>query len=200
MDLRLFEVQRDDEFRELFYVFRAAFTDPGTKLWPLFTGDYRSDPSQREAALEEATQRFISWHRSDPTSHWLKVVDKGTGRIVGGGRWGLFDTENPYEGHDSMEAAWWPEGQPREFASICLNQFLATSAKHMNKPHACKFALLVTDSLYLTQSLSLEYLVRTSRISSKGCRFPCHEVGHRARRQAGTRVFRRSDQRRKAVL
>ena len=142
MGLKLIEVQHDNEFNQLVRVFRAGFTNPGTKLWPLFTGDYRPDPALQEAALEETTQRLISWHRSDLTSHWLKVVDDSTGKVVGGGRWGLYETGNPYDGHGDVEASWWPEGEPRELATTCLNQFLATSAKHMNRPHACEFFFL----------------------------------------------------------
>ena len=139
MGLTLLEVQNDNEFNELFIVFRAAFKDPGSPLWPLFTGDYRSDPANQAATLKESTQRFLSWHRSDPTGHWVKVVDDRSGEIVGGGRWVFYETGNPYDGHGDMEASWWPEGEPRELATTCLNQFLATSVKHMNRPHACKF-------------------------------------------------------------
>ncbi len=139
MGLQVIEVQHDDEFEELFHVFRAAFTHPGSKLWPLFAGDYRPDPAHQDAALEETTQRMISWHRPDPTSHWVKVVDDTTGKVVGGGRWAFHETGNPYDGHGDVEAEWWPPGEPREMATSCLNQFLGTSKKLMNRPHACKF-------------------------------------------------------------
>lgn len=111
MGLELLEVQHDQRIQLARpRLPRAGFTDPGTKLWPMFTGDYRPDPALREAALDETTRRLISWHRSDPTSHWLKVV-------VGGGRWGLYGTGNPYDGHGDVEASWWLEGEPRELAS-----------------------------------------------------------------------------------
>ena len=139
MSPKLLEVQHDSEFAELIEVYRAGFTDPGTKLWPLFSGDYRPDPELQHAALEETTQRLRSYHRSDPTSHWLKVVDDSTGQVIGGGRWCFYETGNPYDGHGTREATWWPEGRPREVASFFMNQFWATRARHMDRPHACKF-------------------------------------------------------------
>ncbi|MCJ1373894.1 hypothetical protein MMC20_005124 [Loxospora ochrophaea] len=136
MSPKLLEVQHDSEFAELIEVYRAGFTDPGTKLWPLFSGDYRPDPELQHAALEETTQRLRSYHRSDPTSHWLKVVDDSTGQVIGGGRWCFYETGNPYDGHGTREATWWPEGRPREVASFFMNQFWATRARHMDRPHA----------------------------------------------------------------
>lgn len=137
MVFKLLEVHNDDEFIELFQVFRAAFTDPGTKLWPLFSGDRGKDALQSKAALNETVQRFVSWHRADPSSHWLKVIEDSTGKVVGGGRWALHEQGNPYDGQAKTEAYWWPAGKPRELATTCLNQFLATAVMHANRPHVC---------------------------------------------------------------
>ena len=145
MGFQVREVQHDAEFDELFHVFRAGFQDPGTALWTLFAADYQPDPAHQDAALKETTERLISWHRLDLTSHWIKVVDESTGKVVGGGRWALYENGNPYDGHGDMEASWWPKGVPREVASGYLNQFLATSARLMNRPHACEW---VSSSLF----------------------------------------------------
>ena len=141
-DFELLEVRQDD-FREFFHAYRTGFTGSTLKLWRLFAGDYRPEPSQREAALAEYTQRMLALYRSDPSSHWLKVIEKGTGKIVGGGRWVMFTASKPYEGQGGMEASWFPEGQPREFATICLNQSIASSAKNMNRQHACKSRMVL---------------------------------------------------------
>lgn len=147
MGFKLLEVQENSEFPELFAAFRAGFTNPGTILWPLFTGD-RSSPAfskdatdiESEAVKAEYIGRFIAWHRADPTSTWLKVVDEDTGRVVGGGRWTFYESDRPYgepgAGH-KVEATWWPEGTERELASECLGQFLESAVVNMNKPHAC---------------------------------------------------------------
>ena len=207
MGLKLREVQHDAEFTPLFHCFRAAFTSPGTALWPLFTADYRPDPALRQAALEETTRRLISWHRSDPTSHWLRVVDDTTGEVVGGGRWSLYQSGNPYDGHGEMEADWWPAGAPRTLASDCLNQFLSTSARHMNRPHACEFlpnphAQCIRGKClaYAEMMPSFEYPVHASGASSQGRRLGDTEMGSGACRSAGSRVFHRGDQGGKAVL
>jgi len=134
MGLKLQEAKSDEEFRALFEVFRAGFTDPGTKLWPLFTADRPSNDQDTSKAVEsEWMGRFMAWHRGDPTSTWLSVVDDN-GTVLGGGRWSIYET-SPYESDHKVEASWWPAGVPREIATDCLNQFLATSAEHMNKPH-----------------------------------------------------------------
>ena len=135
----LSEVKDDAEWPALIECFRDGFTDPGTTLWPLFTyDDVTFSPAQRKASLEETTQRMRSWHTPDPTSHWLKVVEDSTGEVVGGGRWALYESGNPYEGHGRVPATWWPEGDQRECATEALNDFLSSASRLMPKPHACK--------------------------------------------------------------
>lgn len=138
MGLTLQEVFQDSDFTELISCLRAVFTSPGTPLWPLSSADYRPDPALQQVTLEETTNRLLTWHQHDPTSHWLKIVDDESGKIVGGGRWALYEngSGNPYEGHGEMEATWFEEGDRRDLASGCLNQFLGTSARLMNRPHA----------------------------------------------------------------
>jgi hypothetical protein len=87
MSIKLFEVQNDDEFLEVVQCFCESFRNSGTKLWDLFSGDYRpEEPECHAAALKSCTERLISWHRADPTSHWVKVVDESRGKAAGGGR------------------------------------------------------------------------------------------------------------------
>lgn len=138
MTFNLVEVKQDEEFLPLWLAFREGFTEPGNALWPLFMGDWRPDEaSARESALHESCSRFLSWHRADPTSTWLQVIDEDTGEIVAGGRWAIF-TERPYDNHGHMEATWYPSGKPREVATKFLNQFLGTACRNANRPHACK--------------------------------------------------------------
>lgn len=105
MGLKLFEVQQDDEFKELFHVFRAGFTNPGTKLWPLFTADYRSDPALEETTLKETTPRLISWHDPTPpaTGSRSSMIALARYLVVAAGR---SETGNLYGGHGDMEASW----------------------------------------------------------------------------------------------
>src|ERR1700759_1064197 len=141
MSIRLFEIQ-NDEFPEIVQCFYESFRDPGTKLWDVFGGDYRpEEPEYHAAALKSCTERLISWHRADPTSHWLKVVDESTGKVAGGGRWSFYKKgrPNPYDEYGRMEADWFPEGEPREMATKLLDQFLAGSRRNINRPHACTY-------------------------------------------------------------
>ena len=139
MTLRLSECVRDDEFDALFRAFRDGFTSPGNALWPIFSGDWQpDDKAAREAALSKFTARMLSWHRADPTSTWLKVVDETTGAVVAGGRWSIFSEGRPYDGHGPLEATWFPEGDARLIASSLLNDFLSSASRNANRPHACK--------------------------------------------------------------
>lgn len=136
MGLKLIEVKDDEEFDELFQVWRAAFTNPGTKLWKLFTADGISNVDS-QPGRPEYVERFIAWHRVDPTSTWLKVIDDSNGMVLGGGRWSIYRAK-PYDTSQNADASWWPAGIQREIASQCLAQFLATSDELMNRPHVCK--------------------------------------------------------------
>lgn len=135
MGLKLLETECDKDFHESFGVFRAGFNHPGTRLCLLFTADHISDAQNDSEALEsEWMGHFKAWHRADPTSTWLRVVDENSGTVLGGGRWSIYKT-SPYENEHKVEASWWPAGLPWEIATDCLDQFRATSAKHIDKPH-----------------------------------------------------------------
>lgn len=140
MPFKLLKVREDAEFDELMSVWRTSFTKPLCKLWPLFTGDRTPlSISPNESMRLEYTNRFIAWHRSDPTSTWLKVIDEDTQKVVGGGRWSIYEG-NPYdvEGCHKVEAVWWPEGGERAVASGLLARFLESAVVNMNRPHVCK--------------------------------------------------------------
>ncbi|CAD6593783.1 MAG: hypothetical protein ASARMPREDX12_007633 [Alectoria sarmentosa] len=113
MALQLHELHQPSEIASLIPIFRVSFTNPGTKLRPLFSGDYRPEAFHQEAALEGLTRRLIAGYQADPTNHWLMVMDRSTGQVAGGGRWGVFDKANPYDGYSGMEASWFLEGQQR---------------------------------------------------------------------------------------
>lgn len=150
MTLQLRELDHPSEIASLIPTFRVSFTNPGTNLWPLVSGDYRPEPSHQEASLQDLTQRLTAQHQADPTCHWLSVVDQSSGLVVGGGLWRVFDRTNPYDGYSGAEATWFPEGQPRKLASSLLSQFFGTSARLMNKHHVCECVPLVELTLSST--------------------------------------------------
>lgn len=146
MGYKLQEVKDEDEFGPVMAAFREGFSDPDSPLRRLFMGDWRPhDPAAREAALRESTARLWSWHRADPTSTWLKVVDEETGEVAAGGRWCIHErgAANPYDGHEAITATWFPEGEPRDVATMLMNDFLASAAENVNRPHVCEFFFML---------------------------------------------------------
>lgn len=77
MPLELSELSSDTEFPELVYVEWASFEKPCCKLIRLYFPVHGDGPEARAAALKESTERQIGWHRSDPTSHWIKIPTPG---------------------------------------------------------------------------------------------------------------------------
>ena len=67
MDLRILKVQCKDEIKELFHVLR--FFESGVKTLGVVHRRlaFVPIPLSDKLVWEEATQRFIPWHRSDPT-------------------------------------------------------------------------------------------------------------------------------------
>lgn len=96
-------------------------------------------PDARASSMQECKKRQLAWHKEDPFSHWLKIVDTGTQNIIGCAQWNILKT-NPYEiGRDDTSAYWWPEGEGRNFASTALEQWFGPRDKILNTPHLCKF-------------------------------------------------------------
>ncbi|KAF6837874.1 GNAT family protein [Colletotrichum plurivorum] len=170
MGLKLQEVKDDDEFGPLIAAFREGFSDPDSPLCRLFMGDWRPhDEAAREAALQESTARLRAWHRADPTSTWLKVVDEETGEIAAGGKWCIHEKgRNPYDKVEKVEATWFPEGESREVATMLMNDFLGSAAKNVNRPHVCEFVksgvLLLNAKRFLTMTvLNILFTVKKHR-------------------------------------
>ena len=140
MVLQLHEVTADAEFREVIEVEWAAYSQPQSRLRPLFFPVLGTDEEARTAAFEESIERQIAWHRSDPTSHWVKVVDDASGKVAGAALWHVYESD-PYAAgsSDEEECTWWPEGEDREMANRLMSQWVAPRMKYMAKPHMCTF-------------------------------------------------------------
>jgi len=77
-----------------------GYAKPFNGFWEILKG-----PSQ-----EETCARQLSWHKADPTGHWLYVVDTDTKEVVGGVQWNIHET-NPYaNGPPTLPAYRFPEG------------------------------------------------------------------------------------------
>ena len=147
MPLELSELTSNSEFRELTECEFTSFENPHSNLlrlyFPVFDGD-------REKSLEEATERQIQWHNSDPHGHWIVIKDTTTNKVVAAANWEFFD-ENPYAKKSDEECSWFPAGEDREMANLLLGQFFVPRMAFMAKPHACKTYLqFLINSLWST--------------------------------------------------
>ena len=136
MGLQLHEVTADADFRDIIEVEWASFDRPVCRLRPLFFPILGSGEQARAAAIEEGIERQLAWHKSDPTSHWIKVVDDASEKVAGAACWHVYDS-NPYATESDEECTWWPEGEDREMANGLMAQFLTPRMKFMAKPHMC---------------------------------------------------------------
>ncbi|KAL8707082.1 MAG: hypothetical protein Q9220_007822 [cf. Caloplaca sp. 1 TL-2023] len=139
MTLQLRRVSSDSEFNDIVQCVCESYATPVNRLWRLF----RHDPSP--AGFIELRDRLIREFRGDPTACWLTIVDTDIGnKVVGAALWNTY-TENPYPVYKEhpMEAYWWPEGEPREFANHLLDQFIGDRYKKMARPHMFLVYLVV---------------------------------------------------------
>ena len=134
MGLQLQEVTADADFREIIKVEWAAYDQPVCRLRPLFFPVLGKGEDARAAAVGESTERQLAWHKFDPTSHWIKVVDDATEKVFGAACWHIHES-NPYATESDEECTWWPEGEDREMANSLMAQWLTPRMKYMAKPH-----------------------------------------------------------------
>ncbi|MCJ1392772.1 hypothetical protein MMC18_005643 [Xylographa bjoerkii] len=134
MPFKLTELKEDAEFEELVKVEWASYEDPFCHLIRLFFPIYGQGSEVRAAALKESTERQIMWHRGDPSSRWIKVIDIETGRLAGAACWHLYKS-NPYAEPSEDECTWFPPGPDREMANDLMEQFMTPRMTYMGKPH-----------------------------------------------------------------
>ncbi|KAL8897669.1 MAG: hypothetical protein Q9207_007099 [Kuettlingeria erythrocarpa] len=137
MALNLVEVVSDDEFAELIECEWISYETPYNGFFQLYCPTIGTGQHARQESMKESTERQLAWHKQDPTSKWLKVVDTESGKILGAAQWNVF-LENPYPqgiAQEHTHAFWWPEGEGRKFASTALEQWYTPRGERMNKPH-----------------------------------------------------------------
>ena len=100
MPLQLAEVQTKAEMAEIVSVEWEAYSKPLNSFWDI----------QKGPSIEECTERQWAWHEAEPGSHWLKVVDRELGQVVGGAEWIIHKTDPFLKPPMPMTAYWWPEG------------------------------------------------------------------------------------------
>lgn len=101
MPLKLCHVTTDEEFKSVVKVEIEAYSNPYNGVFEITRG----------ISQEECYSRQLSWHKSDPSSHWLYVLDEESGQVLGGAQWNIHRT-NPYEVPQPMRTAYWlPDGK-----------------------------------------------------------------------------------------
>ncbi|PCG88769.1 Acyl-CoA N-acyltransferase [Penicillium occitanis (nom. inval.)] len=96
MAFELAEVTSDGDFDELIpLLWRAYSAEPRvTPLSLTFPADDDSTAA-REKQVAQCQAAMMHMHRSDATSHWLKVTNVATGKIIAGCRWHIHE-KDPY--------------------------------------------------------------------------------------------------------
>lgn len=135
MPFKLDDVDIDD-FDELIACQWESYENPLQPFYRLFCPIVGTGPAARAEALEEATSRQLSWHRSDPFSHWQKVTDTDTGKIIAGALWKTYKT-NPFEKPEDTEPYWHPQGSRRDFVKQAIRQFNFPRAQLAQRPQLC---------------------------------------------------------------
>ena len=137
MRLSAHPVITDEEFKEVICSERISHETPYNPIFTLFCPVLGSHQTAREESIAEAQVRQLKWHRSDPSSHWIKVVDEdNAGKVVGATLWHVYGY-NPYARPSEMEmiCCWWPKGPKRAMADQAMGQLMKPRVTRMNKPH-----------------------------------------------------------------
>lgn len=140
MSLQLQDIDPEKDFPHLVRCLLESYEDPPQKFLHIFLPIHGPGPEAREAALQEGSERLKLWHTQDPSSHWQKVVDSNTGKIVAGASWNIHKT-NPFVDPHAMEATWFPNDSSRTFAEKALENFGRPRFEAAQRPHICKLAL-----------------------------------------------------------
>lgn len=134
MPLKLVHLESDDEFDALVRCEFVSYETPPCKLKELFFPPQEN----QEATIQAAIKRQTAWHRGDPTSYWLKVVDTDAdNKLLGAACWHVYETD-PYAAESDEECDWFPKGEERDIGNTLMGQFVTPRMTYMRKPHICK--------------------------------------------------------------
>ncbi|KAK6208253.1 hypothetical protein LQW54_007035 [Pestalotiopsis sp. IQ-011] len=131
MPLKLYHVTTDEIFKSVVEVEIEAYSNPYNGVFEITRG----------TSQEECCSRQLSWHKSDPSSHWLYVIDEESGQVLGGAQWNIHRS-NPYEVAQPMRTAYWlPDdrlllkGPMKQIGDQLVRNLRTRRPNHMSKPH-----------------------------------------------------------------
>ena len=140
-----------DNFQTLPLETEADFLEMMTACWEAFETPFEPflrvvfylsgpTPEDRRQSIQAAATMMKALQDMSPNSHWIKVIDTATGKLVGAANW-VVHKEDPYAGKEEsgpVVAFWWPEGEGRNYASKFLQQVEDAKRRLYNRAHICK--------------------------------------------------------------
>lgn len=122
----------------------TSYEHPFQPFLRLYNPILGTGPNARAESSKASTARQIQGYQSDPYSHWLKVTDPNSGKIIAGAWW-KFYPENPFENdEDDFVAFWFPEGGQRDYATAAIRLHNDPRRQLAQKPHVCKSSLAIS--------------------------------------------------------
>lgn len=181
MPLKLHELTTGDEFKLVVHVELEAYSEPFNGFWEMLKG----------SSEDELCARQLSWHRNDPSSHWLYVIDEDSGDVVGGMQWNIYNT-NPYATEQSpLTAYWFPDGPTRRVGNQLLLGLTTHRPCSMSKPHLL-ISYCFVHSAHRNRgvaSLMLKWGTRKADDLGLEAFVESTEIGRKAYEKHGFRVF-----------
>ncbi|KAL5040809.1 hypothetical protein BDW71DRAFT_33489 [Aspergillus fruticulosus] len=127
----------DIDFPSLTASLWESFETPPQGLLRLFMPILNND---RERSLKTCLDaQLAEYHQQQPQCTWIKVVDTDDNdRIAAAAKWYFYD-KSPYDkdGEElGLVADWYPEGIPREFATLAVRLFERPREETARRAHA----------------------------------------------------------------
>lgn len=136
MPLQIVEATSDSEFDEIIHCQWTSYETPHNGFFRLFSPINGTGRSARENSIRESKERRLQWHKADPTSHWVKVVDNDFDMVVGAAHWHIHKSDPFIKlSQRPLSAHWWPEGEARAYAEQALRMWMAPRRERMRRPH-----------------------------------------------------------------
>lgn len=141
MDLQVAEVTSDSDFDEIVPLLWLAYSNPRIPYLPLLFPAENDSPEAREKQVKLSKDGLMHAHHSNPSSHWIKVTDKSSGKIVAACRWHIHE-KDPYSGKPPLvlNLTAWPEGDRKKFAEMSLGSIILPRRQRYTRPHVGTFS------------------------------------------------------------
>jgi hypothetical protein len=177
MAIECLPLEGEADFREMMGACWEAFENPFASFLRIVFYLKGESPEARAESINEAASNMMALHGMFPsTSHWIKVVDTETGKLIGAANWMTHESSPYIEPRPPTVAVWWPEGDGRDYASSYMQQVEAHKARYYNRPHVCKCVLRAPHSFFtqvemmLTDPIRSQYIFYRSGMASSWCR------------------------------